>query len=43
MFIEFIESAAEKFPDVETGEFVDVATCRYRRQHVAANRDRAVV
>ncbi len=43
MFIGFIESAAEKFPDVETEEFVDRETCRYRWQHVAANRDRAVV
>ena len=30
MFIEFIESAAEKFPDVETEEFVDRETCFYR-------------
>jgi len=30
MFIEFIESAVEKFPEVETGEFVDVETCLYR-------------
>jgi len=30
MFIGFIERAAEKFPDVETGEFVDVETCLYR-------------
>ena len=30
MFIGFIESAVEKFPDVETGEFVDVETCPYR-------------
>ena len=43
MFIRFIESAAEKFPDVETRGFVDVATCLYRWQHVVANRDRAVV
>ncbi len=43
MFIGFIERAAEKFPDVETREFVDVATCLYRWQHVAANRERAVV
>jgi hypothetical protein len=43
MFIEFIESAAETLPDVETGEFVDGATCRYRQPHVAANRDQGVV
>jgi hypothetical protein len=43
MFIRFIESAVEKFPAVTTGEFVDVATCFYRRQHVAANSDGAVV
>ena len=43
MFTRFIESAAAKFLDVETREFVDVATCLYRRRHVAANRDGAVV
>lgn len=43
MFIGFIESAAEKLPDVETGEFIDVETRFYRWQHVAANRDGAVV
>ncbi len=43
MFIRFIESATEKFSDVETREFVNVATCLYRWQHVAANRERAVV
>ena len=43
MFIGFIESAAEKFPTVETREFVDVATCFYQWQHVATNRDERVV
>ena len=43
MFIGVIESAAETFPDVETEEFADTETCFYRWQHVAANRERAVV
>ena len=43
MFIRFIENVLEKLPDIKTGEFVDPATCRYRWQHVAANRDGAVV
>jgi len=43
MLIKFRENVLEKFPDIETGEFVDPATCRSRRQQVAANRERAVV
>jgi hypothetical protein len=43
MFIGFIETADEKFPDVATRGFVDRATCLYRWQHVAANGDETVV
>jgi hypothetical protein len=42
MFIRFIENVLEKFPDIETGEFVDVEACLHRWQHVAANSDGAV-
>jgi len=43
MFIGFIENVLEKFPDIETGEFVDVATCFSWWRHVAVNGDGAVV
>jgi hypothetical protein len=43
MFIRFIETAVNKLPNVETGEFVNVETCLYYWQPVAANGDRAVV
>jgi len=39
MFIKFIENRLGKFPDLETRKFVDVATCFYRWQHVATNRE----
>jgi hypothetical protein len=39
----FIERAGEKFPDVATREFVNVATCFYQQRHVAANSNGAVV
>ena len=43
MFIRFIETVADKFANVETIEFLGVATCFYCWRHVAANGDRAVV
>jgi hypothetical protein len=43
MFITFIETAVEKFLNVEIRKFVDAATCCYQWQHVAANSNEAVV
>src|SRR5215510_16121634 len=43
MFVRFIESESEKFPERETGRFVEITTCFYRWRHVAANRERAAV
>jgi len=43
MFIMFIETAINKFPDVAIGEFVAVATCCYECQQVATNRNKVVV
>jgi hypothetical protein len=43
MFLEFIETATNKFTNVETKEFIDIATYFYCRRHVVANGDRVVV
>ncbi len=43
MFIEFIGTAINMLPDIETKKFVAVGTSFYCWQHVAVNGDRAVV